>query len=144
MKEEKKELFGFGLNDEKIFDISFETVEELIDFAVQEWDAQNSDYFNEDDENAILIGHVKYLSPRDCAPSLDDIAETMQNIFYDNYCTEDCGDVEYENKPEVLAEFHAFLDKYFDLPCTMCGYADIGWYDVKERRWIEKFEKKED
>ena len=51
---------------------------------------------------------------------------------------DDDAEVNYSPREEAKKEFEAFIEKYFDIPCTLIGYADVGWYDLKEHKWIEK------
>ena len=133
---EKKKLFGFGVNDTKLFAETFDTVEELIEFAQKEYDEQNEDYFDED-EHCILVSHVEEVSASEFAPSLDDIADQMTDRFYCQHPINDDADCDYSNKEEAEKEWKAFIEKYFDIPCTLIGYADVGWYNLKEHKWIE-------
>ena len=38
--------FGFGLSDAHCFCEMFDSVQELLEFAIAAWDEQNSDIFN--------------------------------------------------------------------------------------------------
>ena len=141
MADEKK-LFGFGVNDTRIFSETFESVEELIEFAQAEYDRQNEDYFDED-QHRILIYHVQKVMETDFAPSLDDIADDMTDKFYSEHNIDDDAEVDYYPKEEAKKEWEAFVEKYFDIPYNLIGYADVGWYDLKEHRWAEKLEKED-
>jgi len=136
MAEEKK-LFGFGVDDTKLFAETFDTVDELIEFAQKEYDEQNDVYFYED-QHCILVSHVMKVSASDFAPSLDAIADQMTDMFYSEHNIDDYSDVTYYPKDEAEKEWKAFIEKYFDIPCTLIGYADVGWYDLKNHKWIEK------
>lgn len=135
---EEKELFGFGVNDTQLFGETFETVGELIAFAQTEYDNENSDFFDEEDQCRILVSKVKKVSPSDFAPSLDDIAEQMTDRFYSEHAIDDDAEASYYPKEEAEKEWTAFVEKYFDIPCTLIGYADVGWYDLKEHCWVEE------
>lgn len=141
MADEKK-LFGFGVNDTRIFSETFESVEELIEFAQAEYDRQNEDYFDED-QHRILISHVQKVKTTDFAPSLDDIADDMTDKFYSEHNIDDDAEVDYYPKEEAKKEWEAFVEKYFDIPYNLIGYADVGLYDLKEHRWVEKLEKED-
>ena len=134
----EKKLFGFGVNDTNIFEDTFDTVEELIEFAQKEFDGENGDYFDDEDVHCILVSHVKKVRPYDFAPSLDDIADQMTDRFYSEHAIDDDAEVNYSPREEAKKEFEAFIEKYFDIPCTLIGYAYVGWYDLKEHKWIEK------
>ena len=137
-EEKEKELFGFGVNDTRLFGETFDTVEELIEFAQHEYDNENSDYFDDEDQHCILISHVKNLTVFEFAPSLDDIADQMTDQFYSEHPVDDDAEVDYYPKDEARKEWEAFIEKYFDIPCTLVGYADVGWYNLKEHKWEEK------
>ena len=137
MKKEKKKLFGFGVNDTRLFGETFDTVEELIEFAQKEFDEENEDYFDED-QHCILVSHVEEVSASEFAPSLDDIADDMTDRFYTQHPIDEDDEVHYSNKEEAKKEWEAFIEKYFDIPCTLIGYADVGWYDLKEHKWLDK------
>ncbi len=136
MAEEKK-LFGFGVDDTKLFAETFDTVDELIEFAQKEYDEQNDEYFDED-QNCILVSYVKEVSASDFAPSLDDIADQMTDKFYSEHNIDDDSDVTYNPNDEAEKEWKAFIEKYFDIPYTLIGYADVGWYNLKEHKWIDE------
>lgn len=135
MAEEKK-LFGFGVDDTKLFAETFDTVDELIKFAQKEYNEQNEEYFDED-QHCILVSYVKQVSASDFAPSLDDIADQMTDKFYSEHNIDDDSDVTYNPKDEAEKEWKAFIEKYFDIPYTLIGYAYVGWYNLKEHEWIE-------
>lgn len=140
VQDAKKVKFGFGLNEEHCFWDEFNTVQELINFATEEWEAQNSDYFTDDDENIIYIGVIEHHKPSDFAPSLSDIADQMTDRYYCDHNIADDSDCAYINKKEAEHEFKAFIDKYFFLPHDCTCVWNVGTYDVKNHQWIEKFE----
>ena len=139
-KDEKQIKFGFGTNEEHCFSDEFDTVQDLINFATEEWDNQNSDYFNDDDENIIYVGVIKHHKPSDFAPSLSDIADQMTDKFYSDLDPIDNSDCDYVNKEEAEREFKEFIDKYFYLPLDYTIVWNVGRYDVKSHQWVEKLE----
>lgn len=139
-KDDKQIKFGFGTDEECCFCDEFDTVQELINFATKEWEDKNSDYFNDDDENIIYVGVIEHHKPSDFAPSLSDIADQMTDKYYCDLDPNNDSDCEYVNKEEAEREFKAFIDKYFYLPFDYTTVWNVGQYDVKEHRWVEKFE----
>lgn len=139
-KVEKQIKFGFGTDEERCFCDEFDTVQDLINFATEEWDNQNSDYFNDDDENIIYVGVIEHHMPSDFAPSLFDIADQMTDKFYSDLDPDDDSNCEYVNKEEAEREFKAFIDKYFCLPFDYTTVWNVGRYDVKSHQWVEKLE----
>lgn len=139
-KDDKQIKFGFGTNEEHCFCDEFDTVQDLINFATEEWDNQNSDYFNDDDENIIYVGVIEHHKPSDFAPSLSDIADQMTDKYYCDLDPNNESDCEYFNKEEAEREFKAFIDKYFYLPFDYTTVWNVGQYDVKAHVWVEKFE----
>ena len=137
MAEEKKKLFGFGVNDTRLFADTFDTVKELIEFAQKEYDDENDEYFDED-QHCILVSHVEEVCAWDFAPSLDDIADDMTDCYYSEHNLDEDAEVDYSPKDEARKEWEAFIKKYFEVPFTLIGYADVGWYDLKEHKWLEK------
>lgn len=135
MAEEKK-LFGFSVGDTNLFNETFDTIDELIEFAQKEYDEQNDEYFDED-QHCILVSYVKEVSASDFAPSLNDIADQMTDKFYSEHNIDDDSDVTYNPKAEAEKEWKAFIEKYFDIPYTLIGYAYVGWYNLKEHKWIK-------
>jgi len=97
----EKKLFGFGVNDTNIFGDTFDTVEELIEFAQKEFDGENGDYFDDEDVHCILVSHVKKVRPFDFAPSLDDIADQMNDRFYSEHAIDDDAEVGYYPKEDA-------------------------------------------
>lgn len=59
---EELKMYGFGVNDTSLFGETFETVDELIEFAQKEYDNENSDYFDDEDQHCILVNAVKCVS----------------------------------------------------------------------------------
>lgn len=138
MATEEKKMYGFGVNDTILFGETFETLDELIEFAQAEYDNENSGYFDDEDQHCIIVSAVKRVVPFDFAPSLDDIAEQMTDRFYSEHNIDDDAEASYHPEEEAKKEWKAFVEKYFDIPFTLIGYADVGWYDLKEHRWVEK------
>lgn len=137
MAEEKKKLFGFGVNDTILFAETFDTVEELIEFAQKEYDDENDVYFDED-QHCILVSYVEKVCAWDFAPSLDDIADDMTDRYYSEHNLDEDAEVDYSPKDEARKEWEAFIKKYFYVPFTLIGYADVGWYNLKEHKWENK------
>ena len=140
MATEEKKLYGFGVNATTLFGETFETVDELIEFAQTEYDNKNSGYFDDEDQHCILVSYVEEVCAWDFAPSLDDIADDMTDCYYSEYNLDEDAEVDYSPKDEARKEWEAFIKKYFDIPYTLIGYADVGWYNLKEHRWVEKKE----
>ena len=140
--QEKKLKFGFGLNETHCFGETFDTVDELIEFAQKEYDSQNSDYFNEDDEYCIYVGTAEEVSVLNYAPSIDDILDQMTDSFYCDHNIDDDDVCHITNKREIVEkEYHDFISKYFELPnnIILTTFWNVGVYDLKKHEWIEKF-----
>lgn len=135
---DEKTLYGFGVNDTQLFGETFESVDELIEFAQTEYDSGNGGFFDDEDECRILVSKVKNVKPSDFAPSLDDIADQMTDRFYSEHNIDDNSEASFYPREEAEKEYKAFVEKYFDIPYTLIGYADVGWYNLKEHRWEEK------
>ena len=141
--EGKKLKFGFGLNDTHCFGETFDTVDEVIEFAQEEYDAQNSDYFNEDDEHFIYVGTAEEVSALDYAPSIDDILDQMTDSFYCDHNIDDDDNCHITDKREIVEkEYNDFISKYFELPnnITLTTFWNIFIYDLEKHEWIEKFD----
>ena len=141
--EGKKLKFGFGLTDTHCFDETFDTVDEVIEFAQEEYDNQNSDYFNEDDEHCIYVGTAEEVSVLDYAPSIDDILDQMTDSFYCDHNIDDNDICHITDKREIVEkEYNDFISKYFELPnnITLTTSWNIGVYDLKKHEWVEKFD----
>ena len=139
--EEKKIKYGFGTSDTHCEPWTFDSVEELLEYAQDSWDSQDGNPFDEDCEYSgyIYVGVAKTLEPSDFAPSLDDIADTMTDKFYSEHNIDDDADVQIVKHKEAEEELKAFINKYFDLPCTMVTNWNIGLYNLKEHSWAEKY-----
>lgn len=135
---EEKKLYGFGVKGTSLFGETFEAVDELIEFAQTEYDNKNSDYFDDEDQHCIFVSAVKRVTPFEFAPSLDDIVDQITACFYSAHNIDDDAEANYHPKEEAKKEWKAFIEKYFDLPYMLIGYADVGWYNLKEHRWVEK------
>ena len=64
----------------------------------------------------------------------------MTDRFYCDHPIDDDADVQYYKKEEAQKEWHEFINKYFDIPCTYIAEWVVGRYDVKTRKWVEKYE----
>ena len=78
------------------------------------------------------------------APSLDDIADQMTDRFYSDFNIDDYQDVTCSKKAEAQKEWREFINKYFDIPCTIIANWNVGIYDLKEHKWVERYDTKED
>lgn len=135
----KKLKFGFGLNINHGFDDTFDTVDEVIEFAQEKYDSQNEDYFNKDDGHCIYIGTVEDVSVLDYAPSIDDILDQMTDSFYCDHNIDDDDNCHITDKREIVEkEYYDFISKYFELPgsisFTICW--NVGIYDLKKHEWV--------
>ena len=138
MKEEIK--YGFGLCKERCFADTFDTIDDLLYFAKRQWDNLDNEYFQEDNQNIIYIGVARSYEPFDFAPSLDEIAYSMDDSFYGECNIDDDEIVRVHDKEKAKEEYKAFINKYFELPCTIvCHW--IGTYDLKGNDWVERFDK---
>ena len=138
MAEEKKVKYGFGLatDQTQCFCDEFDSVEELIEFAKDAWETEDSTYFNEDDEYCIIIGVIEHHAPSDFAPSLDWVADSMTDSFYSEHNIDDDADVQICNRKEVEEEWEKFVNKYFDIPHTFTCDWSVGVYNLKENKWV--------
>ena len=141
--EGKKLKFGFGLHDTHCFGETFDTVDEVIKFAQEEYDSQYSDYFNDDDdEHFIYVGTAEEVSVLDYAPSIDDILDQMTDSFYCAHNIDDDDNCHITDKREIVEkEYHDFISKYFELPnnISLTTFWNVGVYDLKKHEWVEKF-----
>ncbi len=135
--------YGFGLSGgRRCFCDKFDSIEELIAFAKEQWQTKNGDYFDEDDGCCICIGTIKSYVPSDFASSLDWVADEMTDRFYAEHNIDDDADVQINNRKEAEKAWKEFIDKYFELPCTfICDFFD-GVYDLDEDKWVNKEKKK--
>ena len=139
MEEEKKIKYGFGLATDvtRCFCDEFDSVEELIKYAKEQWEGENSDYFNDDDEYCIIIGVIEHHAPSDFAPSLDWIADCMTDSYYNEHNIDDDADVQINNRKEAEEEWEKFINKHFKIPYTYTCDWSVGVYDLKEDKWIK-------
>lgn len=124
----------------------FDTIEELIEYAQFSWDEKNGNPFDEDGDytGCIYVGTAETYEPADFAPSLDDIAGQMTGTllhFQNGVPIYDDQDVTYCKKEEAQEEWCEFINKYFDIPCTIIANWNVGIYDLKEHKWVERYEK---
>ena len=137
---EKQAKYTFGIDEEHCFSDEFDSVEELIAFAKDAYEHPDGNYWDADlDEDeyphCIFIGFSEKIKPSDVAPSLADIADQMTDQFYCDHNIDDDADVQICNKEEAEKEWNAFVEKYFYLPYTSVA-TWIGYYDLKENKWI--------
>lgn len=140
--EEKKIKFGWGTCEEHCEADTYDTVNELLEAAQESWDNMDGNPFDSDCEysGCIYVGIAESFEPADFAPSLDDIADQMTDRFYSDHNIDDDADVKvYHNRSQAEQEWKAFINKYFDIPCTIITNWCIGLYDLKEHKWIEKY-----
>jgi len=137
---EEKEQFGFGLKPTRCFCDAFGSVEDLLIFAKRAWDNLDSDYFDDESQSRIYVGVLRHVSPSDFAPSLDDIAVQITDLFYADCNIDDDADVQIDNRKEAEEVWKNFVDKHFELPCSVVTTWNIGIYDLQKNRWVEKFE----
>ena len=134
----KETKYAFGLNYNRCFDDIFDTVEELIDFAIKKWDDGGCDYFDDEDDNLIKIGTVEFVTPSDIAPSLVDIAEDMTDIFYCNYNIDDDLEVQIRNRQEAEKKWKEFVEKYM-LPGEIknsCQFTKITVFVIYQKNML--------
>lgn len=139
--EEKKIKFGWGLEDTHCEPETYDTVEELLKYAQESWDNQDGNPFDSDCDysGCIYVGTAETFEPSDFAPTLDDIADQMTDRFYSDHNIDDDADVQITKHKEAEQEWKAFVNKYFDIPCTIITNWCIGLYDLEEHKWIEKY-----
>ena len=141
-KEEKQVMFGWGIDETHCEADTYSSVEELLEYAQASWDEKDGNPFDEDCEydGSIYVGVAEKFEPADFAPSLDDIADQMTDKFYCDHNIDDDADVQvYHNRGEAEIEWKAFVNKYFDIPCTIVTNWCIGRYDLEEHKWLEKY-----
>lgn len=143
---EKKLKYAFGMSDTRCEADLFDTIEEVIEYAQASWDDKDGNPFDEDCDysGCIYVGTAETYEPADFAPSLDDIADQMTDRFYCDHNIDDDADVQYYKKEEAQKEWREFINKYFDIPCTIIANWNVGIYDLKEHKWVERYDKKED
>jgi len=144
---EKKLKYAFGTEDTHCEADLFDTIEEVIEYAQASWDNKDGNPFDEDCDytGCIYVGTADIYEPADFAPSLDDIADQMTDKFYSDHNIDDDQDVTFCRKEEAQKEWREFINKYFDIPCTIIANWNVGIYDLKEHKWVERYDKtKED
>ena len=143
---EKKLKYAFGTSDTYCEADLFDTIEEVIEYAQSSWDDKDGNPFDEDCDytDCIYVGTADIYEPADFAPSLDDIADQMTDKFYCDHNIDEDQDVTFCRKEEAQKEWREFINKYFDIPCTIIANWNIGIYDLKEHKWVERYDKKED
>ena len=142
MDKEKKTLYNFGTCDEQCGTDTFETIEELIEFAEDCYKNADGDYWDDcadDYPDVIFIGIAHPIEAKDFAPSLDDIADKMTDKFYCVYNIDDDSEVDIRNKKEAQEAWNTFVDKYFEMPHTITS-TWIGQYNIKEHKWIKRYD----
>lgn len=141
MKEEQKVKFGWCIDEEHCETDTYDTVEELLAAAQESWDEMDGNPFDSDSDysGCIYVGVARSYEPADFAPSLADIADQMTDRFYNENNIDDDADVQvYHNRSQAEEEWKAFVNKYFDILCTIVTNWCIGLYDLKEHKWLEK------
>ena len=141
-QEEKKVKYGFGIDDTHCETDMFDSIEEVLEYAQASWDEQDGNPFDDccDYSGCIYVGTIERYEPSDFAPSLDDIADTMTDKFYCDHNIDDDADVQYYHRKEAEEEWKKFVNKYFDIPCTHIANWNVGLYDLKEHKWIERYD----
>jgi hypothetical protein len=139
--------YCFGLSQERCGTDTFDTIDELLEFAekcYKDCDGEYWDYdgctFPDDYKSVIYIGIACEVEPKDFAPSLDDIADQMTDSFYSEHPIDDDQDVQITDRKEAEKAWDEFVTKYFELPCSITA-TWIGTYDLKKHDWVEKFGK---
>lgn len=138
--------YCFGLSQKRCGSDTFDSVEELVEYAKECYNDPDGDYWDEDMDDyseVIFIGVAHFHKPSDFAPSLDNIADQMTDQFYCENNIDDDDEVKVINRKEAEEAWKEFVEKYFDIPCTMTA-TWIGKYDVKEMRWVEEYGNKEE
>ena len=140
MEKEQKIKYGWGIDETHCEAESYDTVEELLEYAQASWDDKDGNPFDEDCEysGTIHVGVMEYFEPADFAPSLDSIADDMTDQFYSEHNIDDDADVQINNRKEAEQAWKEFVNKYFELPGTCCCNW-FGLYDLEEHKWLEKY-----
>lgn len=139
--EKNKIKFGFGVDQDICEPDTFDTVEELIEYAQYSWDNKDGNPFDEDVDysGVIFVGTVRNYSPYDFAPSLDSICDEMTDSFYCINAIDDDEEVKVRNIEEAEKAWKDFVDKYFEIPCNYVGNWTVGEYDLVKHKWVEKY-----
>lgn len=135
---EEKVKFGFGLSETHCETEEFDTIDELLMNAQSLWDNGDAP-FEVADKHILFVGTIESHIPSDFAPSLDDIADQMTDIFYTDLNVDDNGGVQICHKEEAEEKWKEFVDKYFDIPCTHTTIW-FGEYDLAEHKWVKKYD----
>lgn len=141
-KEEQKIKYCFGLSQERCGTDTFDTIDELLKYAEDCYKNPDGDYWDEDmndHTDVIFIGIACEVEPKDVAPSLDWIADSMTDTFYSEHPIDDDQDVRINNRKEAEKAWAEFVTKYFELPCSITA-TWIGTYDIKEHKWLERYD----
>ena len=134
---ETKVKFGFGLSETRCETEEFDTIDELLMNAQCLWDNGDAP-FEDADKHILFVGTIESHIPSDFAPSLDDIADQMTDIFYTDLNVDDNGGVQICHKEEAKEKWKEFVNKYFDIPCSHTTQW-FGEYDLVEHKWIKKY-----
>ena len=139
---EEKVKFGWGIEEEHCECETYDSVEELLKYAQSSWDEMDGNPFDDccDYTGCIYVGIARTYEPADFAPTLDDIADQMTDRFYCENNVDNDADVQYYHRKEAEEEWKKFVNKYFDIPHTIVTDWCIGCYDLKEHKWVKKFE----
>ena len=128
---------GFGLCETYCETEEFDTIDELLMYAQCLWDNRDVP-FEDADKHILFVGTIERHIPSDFAPSLDDIADQMTDMFYTELHVDDNGDVQICNRKEAEEKWKEFVNKYFDIPCSHTTQW-FGKYDLVEHKWIKKY-----
>ena len=140
----KKIQYCFGLSQERCGTDTFDTIKELLEFAEEAYRNPDGFYWDEDMNDypdVIFIGIAEKVAPIDVAPTLDDITDQMTDKFYCEHNIDDDQDVVVTDRKKAQKAWETFVTKYFELPYTITA-TWIGTYDIKEHKWVERFDKK--
>lgn len=142
MTNETKVKYGFGLDDVSCETEMFYSIEEVLKYAQASWDEQDGNPFDSDCDysGCIYVGTIDCYEPSDFAPTLKDIADQMTDQFYSDHNIDNDDEVHIANRKEAEAEWKAFVNKYFDIPCTHIASWNVGLYDLKEHKWVERYD----
>ncbi len=140
MKEDKKIKYAFGTEDTHCESKLFDSVEEVIEYAQASWDNKDGNPFDEDCDytGCIYVGTAETYEPADFAPSLGDIADQMTDKFYCDHNIDDDDNVHYNHEEEAKKEWREFINKHFDIPCTIIANWNIGIYDLINHKWVKE------
>lgn len=142
MNKEKKTLYNFGTCEERCGTDTFSTIEALIEFAEDCYKNADGYYWDDcadDYPEVIFIGIAHWISAKDFAPSLDDIADQMTDSFYCTYNIDDDAEVDVRKKEEAQEAWDVFVEKYFEMP-HMITSTWIGQYNIKEHRCVKRYD----